>query len=129
MLGTPLKYINIRSQLSCNDCSKDCCLSKILFDIVCNSFCCCAMTVRDYSPSDGSEGTAEDMVGVAVVHKHKKKRSLRGKKKQVMTGDQDLQQSLTDSDLTVMKKSTTGDEDAGEMTHAVVKVRHLTLSR
>ena len=62
--------------------------------------------VRDYSASDGSEGTPEEQV---VVQKQKKKRSIRNKKK-AATLEPDAQLAWTDTDVMQTRKASV-DED------------------
>lgn len=64
--------------------------------------------MRDYSPSEGSDGTNEEP---AAVQKQKKKRSLRSKKKSA-TLEHDVQPPWMDSDVTAQQRKVSLDEEA-----------------
>ena len=69
------------------------------------------ITVRDYSASDGSDGTNEEPASSSAAHKQKKKRSLRSKKKSA-TLEHDLQLSWTDTDIVGQQRKISLDEEA-----------------
>jgi len=87
-------------------------LSEVqLYCIVSDAIVLLPITVRDYSASDGSDGTNEEPASSSAAHKQKKKRSLRSKKKSA-TLEHDLQLSWTDTDIVGQQRKISLDEEA-----------------